>query len=352
MEKPKVLLIKTGGTISQRRNNEGIYEPCADEYLNKIEGLNNLAELTILDMGVIDSTNMETSSTSIHAKNRAEIARVIYKSAFTYDGFVVVHGTDTMCETAVAFTYMLPDFRRPIVLTGAQRSIWEPNSDGRNNVYTAVQAATKDFGEVVIAFGNYILRGTRALKVDEEGYDAFDTPDHAPLGKITSLEEGIRLAEHRVRRGDFEPRIFTDFKTNVFNYAHISGATVDHALMKLAEDETLDGFLMAGFGAGNIPERLLPFIKKARELEKPVYVYTQCDVGAADMGIYSVGAASLKAGAQPAGDMTLEALGQKLMYVLGRAASECLKDEERMQFIDTIIRKSYNNDIIVTQRRR
>ena len=358
MVKPKVLLIKTGGTIGQKPNDKGILEPSADEYIQKVEGLEELADIEVRDLGNIDSTNMETNlnltdpTEAERTKDRSDVARVIYENAFGFDGFVVVHGTDTMAETAAALTYMLPDLKKPIVLTGSQRSIWVPRSDGQNNLYTAVEAATKDYGEVVIAFGNYVVRGSRARKVDEEGYDAFMTPGVEPLGKLTALSEGIRLSEYRVRRGDFDPRIFTDFDTKIFHYAHLSGSTVDDVLMGVADHENVHGILMSGFGAGNVPDRLLPFIRSAREKGKPVFVYTSCDTGAADMGIYSVGAAPLEAGAKPAGDMTLEALGQKLMYAIGRASAESLSGENRLEFVESIIRKPYNGDITVTERRK
>lgn len=362
MSKQKILLIKTGGTIAQKPGEGGYLEPCNEDYLHKIEGLQDLADITPMDLGVIDSTNMETNyaftltqenpSQEELKRDRAAVAREIYKNALKYDGFVVIHGTDTMSETSAALTYMLPGFRKPIILTGSQRSIWVPASDAQNNVYTAVQAAKMDLGEVCIAFGNFLVRGSKAVKVDEEGYDAFDSPGTEALGKKTSLSEGIRLRDRRIRSAPFDPHIFTDFDTNVFNYAHISGATVDKALMKLAEDEDIDGFLMSGFGAGNIPNRLLGFIGKAREYGKPVFVYTKCDLGAADMGIYSVGEAPLRAGAKPAGDMTLEALGQKFMYALGRAHSEEHTGNDRLEFVDYIIRTPYNGDITVTQRRK
>jgi len=122
--------------------------------------------------------------------------------------------------------------------------------------------------------------------------------------------------------------------------------------MDVAENENVQGVLMGGFGAGNIPDRLLPFIKKTRSYGKPVYVYTNCDTGAADMGIYAVGAAPLDAGANSAGDMTLQALGQKLMYAIGRANDDGLESDEKLSFIDSIIKRSYNGDITITKKRR
>lgn len=141
MQKPRVLLIKTGGTIAQKPGKDGYLEPSPDEYLYKVEGVHDLTEIDIIDLSNVDSTNMETNIKSMKpdgekiAVDRATMANVIYKNAFKYDGFVVVHGTDTMAETAAALTYMLPDLKKPIVLTGSQRPIWMPGSDGSNNVY-------------------------------------------------------------------------------------------------------------------------------------------------------------------------------------------------------------------------
>ncbi|HLC89066.1 MAG TPA: asparaginase [Candidatus Nanoarchaeia archaeon] len=358
MAKPRVLLIKTGGTVGQKPNKEGILELSAEEYLHLVRGLEDLADITPISLGNIDSTDMETnvrftkSTEAERTKDRGDIARVINDNAFEFDGFVIIHGTDTMAESAAALTYMLPGLTKPIVLTGSQRSIWVPRSDAQNNIYTAVQAATKDFGEVVIAFGNYIIRGSRARKVNEEGYDAFMSPGVEPLGTLTALSEGIRLKDHRTRRGDFDPRIFTDFDTKIFHYKHVSGATVDDVLLSVVGYENVHGLLMSGFGAGNITSRLLPVIRLSRKLGKPVFVYTSCDTGAADMGIYSVGAAPLEAGAKPAGDMTLEALGQKLMYAIGRTSAQGLADEAKLKFVESIIRTPYNGDIMVTEKRR
>ncbi len=347
----KILVIKTGGTIAQIPNVEGILEPSKKDYIHKIDGLEDIANIEIKDLGNIDSTDMETNlkltnpSLAKKIKDRSDIANTIYNNSSNYDGFVVVHGTDTMAETASALTYMLPNFRKPIVLTGSQKSIWSPRSDAENNLYSAIQVATKDYGEVVISFGNHVLRGCRTVKIDEEGYDAFATPGTEPIGKITALKEGVKMADHRIKVENFIPKLFTDFNTKIFNYVHLSGATVDDILINIAESDKIEGFLIGGFGAGNIPNRLLPFIKTATDKYKPVFVYTNCSVGAADMGIYSVGNSALEAGALSAGDMTSEALGQKLMYSVGLANNKKLIGEEKLHFINSIIKTPYNGDI-------
>ncbi len=354
MVKSRILLIKTGGTIAQKPDVNGVLNVSSADYLIKVGGLRDLANVDVKDVGSIDSTDMETNlrfeNSGDKGKDRAAIAGEIYKNASKYDGFVVVHGTDTMVETAAALTYMLPNFRKPIVLTGSQRSAWVPRSDGPNNVFTAVQTATKDLGEVAVVFGNYVLRGTRAKKIDEEGFDAFHSPGVEPIGKVIALEEGVRLAPHAIKRKKFRPKLFTDFDTRVFNYDHVSGATIDGVLNDIAKGNEVQGILMGGFGAGNIPSRLLGFIKTAKENYKPVYVYTKCDIGAADMGLYAVGAAPLQAGAIPAGDMTPEALGQKLMCALGIGRK--FKGQKRLDFIESLIRTPFNGDITVTEARK
>ena len=355
MSKP-VLLIKTGGTIRQKPNEKGALEPISDDYLELWPHLKEIAD--VRDLGSIDSTNMETNLVYTNPTqgeklvDRSKLARAIYDNAFNYEGFVVVHGTDTMAETAAALTYMLHGLGKPIIMTGSQRSAWARRTDAPNNIEAAIQAATMDIGEVAIAFGNWLLIGPKAIKVDEEGYDAFATPGTEPLAKITSLEEGIgRLAPHTVPRKPGDVRLFTDFDTRVFHYGHVSGATVDEDLMKIAESEYNHGIILTGFGAGNLPSRMLPFIKAAYEHEKPVYVVTRSSTGAADMGIYQVGLAAVEMGAQPAGDMTLEAVGQKLMYALGRAQAENRTGDSRLNYINNIMKTSYNGDITILNAR-
>ncbi|MEK6910246.1 MAG: asparaginase domain-containing protein [Nanoarchaeota archaeon] len=352
MSKPKVLLIKTGGTVSQKPNRKGEMVPYKRDYMHLVGGLEQLADLDVINAGNLDSTDMETVRPADSKKKaREDIAKIIYKNSSGYDGFVVVHGTDTMAETAAALTYMIQGLGKPIIMTGAQRSIWTPRSDAPNNIYGAVQAATKNVGEVAVCFGNYLLRGTRVVKTDEEGFDAFSTPGISPIGKMTALKEGIRLESNRITRMDGDPHLFTDFENKIFHYVHVSGADVGKDLMNIARSSNNKAIILGSFGAGNLPSKLLDFIKASGDNGKPVYVYTNCQTGAADMGIYSVGAAPLKVGARPAGDMTLEALGQKMMYALGRANQEKLIGDDRIKFVESIIKRPYNGDIMVTERR-
>lgn len=366
-ELPRVLLIKTGGTVAQKPDDAGILRPSDADYLSRIDGISNmagigsgylvldrdlvknLARLDVIDLGLLDSTNMETISGN--GDDRASIARTIHENAYRYDGFVVVHGTDTMAETAAALTYMLPGFRKPIALTGAQNSIWVAESDAGRNIRNAIKAATMDIGEVVVVFGDNVWRGTRVKKVNEQGFNAFISPGVHPLGTMTALSNSIDLADHRVRRSHSMSTLFVDFDINVFHYSHVSGSQTDSILNYAVSDDGIHGIILAGYGAGNIPDRLLIHAKNALALGKPVIVYTSCDTGAADMGIYSVGTTALDLGVESAGDMTFEALGQKLMFALGQVNAMGTTGAERLFAIDALIKTPFNFDITVTEKR-
>lgn len=340
MVKPKVLLLHTGGTLSQKRGADGIFRPSPEDYLDKIDAVRDLADIKFERTANIDSTNMETSQ-------RATLAERIHANHRLYDGFVVVHGTDTMADTAAALNYMVQNLGKPIVLTGAQKSIFEPGSDAPSNVYHAVKAATSDLGEVVIAFGDRVIRGNRAIKINEQGLNAFASPRVQPVAEI-----GIDLipADHRIARYNGDPVLFTDFDTNVESYQQSSG-TNTKIFEKYSRDKGIHGIIIGGYGAGNVQDRLIPHIQAATRLGKPVLVVTNCQLGAADMNIYEVGSAPLKAGAISAGDMHMESAVQKLMYALGRANKEGYRGHDKLNFVKSLIHRDYARDISVMQTR-
>ncbi len=340
MAKPKILLLQAGGTIGQKKGSDGVYRPSDDDYLHKIPEIHDLADITIKKIVNIDSTNMETS-------HRVAIARAIYENNSKYDGFVVVHGTDTMVDSAAAFNYMIQDLGKPIVLTGAQKSIYEPGSDGPNNLYYAIKAATLDLGEIVIAFGDRIVRGNRAIKVSEHGLNAFDSPRMQPVGEIGI---DIMLAEHRIRRHEGKPSLFIDFDTNIA-FCQQSSGTAHDALGEMVAHPNVHGIVLGAYGAGNVQDRLLADLKNATKRGKPVLVATNCQLGAADMGLYSVGSAPLKAGAISAGDMTMECCVQKLMYALGKLRKNKITMAKKIAFTKKIAHTPISGDITIVSKR-
>jgi L-asparaginase len=398
---PKVLVLQTGGTIGQRRDHDGVFHPCALDYLPMIRGIELLPgqedafrvperiikiqekrkdmdrgrgvrstpkeipqsalEVKIgvernyvlartyhapqIDITAIQTENID--STAMTHAQRIAIAELIYKHAHDYDGFVVIHGTDTMIDTGAALPLMIRNLDKPVVLTGSQRSIYERGSDADNNVLNAVEAATRDLGEVVISFGDRIVRANRALKVSEQGLNAFDSPRMEPVGDIGI---DIMLRDHRIGRSDGDPILFTAFDTAVDYYSPKSGTETSAFERGYVDNPDVRGIIFGGYGAGNIPPRFDPLIKRCVEAGKPVLVTTNCLEGAADMGLYGVSSA-LEFGAAPAGDMTSESIAQKLMYALGRAKVDGVQKDDLAAYVHRIVKRNYANEISVVGKR-
>lgn len=291
---------------------------------------------------------METNSSFFKPsqKDRSYIANIIYKNHKSYDGFVITHGTDTLVETASALNYMLSGLNKPIILTGSQLPMWNLESDGPRNLISAVKVAKRNIHEPIIVFGDYILKGSKASKVDEKGFNAFDTPNHPRLGEIIAIGEGINLEKRlleKPKKGEL--KIFTDFDPRIFHLAQPSGAYNNNLLKKIIKSDDVQAILFGGFGAGNVPGRFIPFLSEATKLYKPVFVYTRCGKGSADMGIYAVGAAAKKNGAISAGDMTLEALGQKMMFALGKSNLHRYSGKEKLDYVKNQVLTPINGDI-------
>jgi len=333
-------MIQTGGTVGQERGLDGVFRPSDKDYLQLVGSINDLADISVQRPANIDSTNMTT-------QHRAMLAKLIYDNHLRYDGFVIVHGTDTMADTAAALNYMLQNVGKPVVMTGSQKSIFEPGSDAPNNLYYATKAATMDLGEIVISFGDKIVRGNQAIKESEQGLNAFSSPRVQPVGEIGI---DVMLAEHRIKRYNGDPVLSIDFDTNIEFYQQSSG-TSTKIFERYADDDEVHGLVVGAYGAGNIQDRLVPHIENATRAGKPVLVVTNCQLGAADMGVYAVGSAPLKAGAISAGDLTMEAATQKLMYALGRANASPYQGAEKLEFIRSLIQREYGKDITTHQNR-
>lgn len=306
----KVLIIDTGGTISQKPDISGALKPSVAEYRELVPNLENLAELSFSGMERIDSTDMTT-------EYRAAIATEIYKRHHEFDGFVVLHGTDTMTDTACALTYMIQNLGKPIVITGAQLPIFSPGPDGINNLYYSVEAATRDLGETVICFGDRILRGSRAVKENTHGFNAFSSPRLPPVGE---LGVRLRLLDHRIKRFKGNPVLFTDFDPQVVSLRQTSGSTCNMMHHLLGAD--LSGIVMGGFGTGNIQTRLIGTMKQFDTKGIPVIIATVCHKGSTMLSQYSVGQAAAASGAIDAKDLTHHAAVQKLMYACGKVKKD------------------------------
>jgi len=248
---------------------------------------------------------------------RVKIVKEIESSYREFDGFVITHGTDTMPDTACALNYMIQDLGKPIVLTGAQLPMFAPGPDGTNNLFYSVKAATDDIGEVVICFGDRILRGNRSLKENVEGFNAFNSP-RAPF--IGNLGVNIRLNENRIKRYEGSPKFFTNFEDRVVVINQLSGSSLNP--LEWCEDRVdIKGIILIGYGTGNIQKKLLGSIKKLTSSGVKVVIVTSCVKGSTIIEQYETGFAAKEAGALSALDLSVHAASQKMIYSLGQKNS-------------------------------
>jgi len=333
--KKKVLIIDTGGTISQKPDNSGVLKPVVAEYLDMVPNIEELADLSFTRMDRIDSTDMTT-------EYRAAIASEIYRRHHEFDGFVVLHGTDTMADTACALTYMIQNLGKPIVITGAQLPIFSPGPDGINNLYYSVEAATRDLGETVICFGDRILRGSRAVKENTHGFNAFSSPRLSPIGELGVT---LSLLDHRIKRFKGNPVLFTDFDTGIIYLRQTSGSSID--VLDHLLDADLSGIVIGGFGTGNIQSHLIDTMKKISAKGVPMVIATVCHKGSTMIDQYAVGKAAHEAGAIEAKDLSHQAAVQKLMYACGKVRKDfsLLNPKDKKELIYSIFSTPVSRDM-------
>jgi L-asparaginase len=252
------------------------------------------------------------------------MATVIEENYDLYDGFVILHGTDTMSYSASALSFMLENLKKPVIFTGSQLPIGVLRTDGKENLITSIEIAASRSNkipvapEVCIYFDNKLLRGNRTTKISAEHFDAFSSPNYPPLAEV-----GLHIR----------------FNENLINYANPKSDILIHkkfnnniAVLKLfpglnpnfvravVSTSRLKALIIETFGSGNAPtynwfiEELKEFISKGGI----VLNITQCHGGSVEMGLYETSREMLKAGVLSGRDITSEAAVTKLMHLLGR----------------------------------
>lgn len=333
----KLLVVSLGGTIISHPNKEGKLEPHTEplSLFKKYTTIHKMANLDFRLIANVDSTNMKSNYW-------LDTALVIAKEQDNYDGILVTHGTDTMAYTAAALRFLLGDnLRIPVVLTGSQVRLGAGDrSDARTNlgdsIETLVAARNERVNEVMIVFGHKILRGNRAIKVSELDYTAFQSPAYPDL---TSLNSGrvnfkkspfvSRVDLSRLPGNSLLPQIeITDsFAPTPLELSMNPDFEVTNELKELFARQIYTAAVMKSFGAGNIPDNIIPTIQELSALGVPVLIGAS-HPGAGMNSEYVVGDAPIKAGAVPTGNMLTPTALIKLRILQNRGLSlEKLKRE-------------------------
>ncbi len=302
------------------------------DLLAELPVLNRIADIETRILFNYDSSDLQPHHwVELGAAIHGALDERLPDGSRSFDGVVVLHGTDTMAYTASALAFLLPGLDRPVVLTGAQRPLAEVRTDARSNLVDACHLATMDLPEVAIAFNARLLRGCRAIKMDAWALDAFASPSCAPLVTLgVTVERGTHILPPRAR-AEFDARI----EAKVLAVRLFPG--LDPKLLLGALRSGVRGLLLEGFGSGNIPRlenSLVPVVRDAVARDVPVVIVSQCARGAVDLTRYEGGAAALGEGAIGAGAMTAEAAVAKLMLALGRADEGRRRETARRAFAE------------------
>ncbi|MBP3496049.1 MAG: asparaginase [Clostridia bacterium] len=321
MKKKHICLLHTGGTVGMVRSERG-YVPKKGHLKEMLDSISDLKDenmplFTFVEMDpLLDSSDM-----AVDDWNR--IGEEIASLYDDYDGFVVLHGTDTMAYTASALSFMLENLNKPVILTGSQIPLCEIRSDGVDNIVTSLLiAASGNVSEVCLYFGGRLLRGNRSTKMSSDGLLAFASPNFVHLA-----EAGISI---RYFQAPPAPKSSLDAKLKLCRLENIPIGVlkvfpgISFPIFDKLMTEKLKGIVLETFGAGNIPgngNALLPIIKKAFKAGSVITVCSQCPQGTVSLGAYMSSSPLKEAGAVSGYDMTTESAVAKLYYLFSKGYS-------------------------------
>ena len=321
--KARIMIVYTGGTFGMTRDANGVLIPF--DFNHILEHLPTLRSL-LLDITVI-SFDQPIDSSNIEPEHWQTIGKIIVENYEQQDGFVVLHGTDTMAYTSSALSFMLKGLAKPVILTGAQLPISEPRSDARENLITALEIASAKQNdkpivpEVCIYFDYELIRGCRAKKVESMHFDAFHSENYPPLAKAGVKIDYASEAIMPVSEGKLS--MLTQFDTNVALIKLFPGIGAS-SIKAVLGTPGLKALVMETYGAGNAPsaEWFLNLLKKAIADNILIINISQCPGGMVTQGRYETSKTLEDMGVISGADMTTESAVTKLMLLLGEGGIE------------------------------
>lgn len=311
--KKKIAILYTGGTIGMEHSENG-YVPSPNFLEKALESIPDLNHPEMPEWSLMEfSPLLDSSDMAVHEWNK--IGTAVNDLYDLYDGFVILHGTDTMAYSASALSFMLEGLSKPVIFTGSQIPLCQLRSDGRDNIVNSLIIAASDkVHEVCVYFNGILLRGNRSTKQSSDHLLAFDSPNYPHLA-----EAGIHL---QYRDSALRPKKDGPLRFRPFSEVPIGVIKVfpgiQFELFESIMTDKLKGVVLETFGAGNIPSyggNLLPIIEKAYRSGTIVTVCSQCMQGTVTLGAYATSKALHDIGAVNGKDMTTEAALTKLYYL-------------------------------------
>ncbi|MEY4462306.1 MAG: hypothetical protein RLY98_846 [Bacteroidota bacterium] len=323
LSKAKILLIYTGGTIGMKKD----FATGALKAFNFSKLLQRIPELKLLDCE-IETISFENpiDSSNMNPEKWVKLATIIEDNYSAFDGFVVLHGSDTMSYTASALSFMMEHLAKPIIFTGSQLPIGDLRTDAKENLITAIQIASlRENGQAVVQevglyFEYKLYRANRTTKINAEHFKAFTSPNYPFL-----IESGVHLkinSEALLPVSGKELRVHKNLDTNVIILKLFPGIS-EQLIDALVAIPNLKGIVLETYGAGNAPTDVwfLAVLQKAIQNGIHIINVTQCSGGSVRMGQYETSTALREIGVISGNDITTEAAITKLMFLLGQNES-------------------------------
>ncbi|MEY2923742.1 MAG: hypothetical protein RLZZ337_282 [Bacteroidota bacterium] len=325
-----VFILYTGGTFGMKSlGNQGLEPSTWQEIIDYLPAIKNQTYFNFFSEIHFTFETLEpvVDSSDMNPQIWERIAERIYQNYNQNDGFIIIHGTDTLAYTASALSFMFENLAKPIVLTGAQLPIFHPRTDGIVNLSNAIYiAGYKSFDlpcipEVCICFNDDLLRGNRAVKTSTNDFEGFSSPN---FENLAFMEQNIVVKEELLYKpNDKTLRIKSQFSDKVVNVTIFPGYNVQ-ALQELVTQRKIEGIVLKTFGAGNLPNNQYwrDLIKNCEQNNVIILATTQCPNGKIEIGHYAASKLLESHSVVRGNDITSEAALTKLMWVIGNYPPE------------------------------